>query len=33
MDEMTVQPIQAAEYEMDALYSYIVESQIRLKRA
>ncbi|MEE8132060.1 MAG: hypothetical protein V3T40_00605 [Nitrososphaerales archaeon] len=28
-----MQPIQAAESKMDALYSYIVESQIRLKRA
>lgn len=33
MDEMTVQPIQSAESRIDDLYSYILESQIRVKRA
>lgn len=33
MDEMTVQPIQSADSKIEDLYSYILESQIRVKRA
>jgi class 3 adenylate cyclase len=33
MDEMTAQPIQSAESKFEDLYSYILESQVRVKRA
>lgn len=33
MDEMTVQPIQSADSKIEDLYSYILESQTRVKRA
>lgn len=33
MDEITVQPIQSAETKIEELYAYIMESQMRVKRA
>jgi class 3 adenylate cyclase len=33
MDEMTVQPIQSAESKIEDLYSYILQSQVRVRRA
>ena len=33
MDEMTVQPIQSAESKIEDLYSYVLQSQVRVRRA